>query len=401
MFGNCVSCPVCGGTVSITTELNAAIRTLGSAQSATITSSVSIASTATFTAAAGVLTELSDTNSAITTLVMGTAGASAAALSVIAGNKVTVTTLTSACNSAIVVAPGGSIAVTTMTVTAALYTSIAFKTGATTQPPVSTISSINLMGSLILSGDGKAVFPASSTGTSTISVSSGGLIQVGGGVKLSGNVGDAPIFLGGISDANDRAAVAVADTLRTQANILGSGVISVKGTLVAKCRTIAADLEVQGTGQFNEGGNTTIESALFTGAGLSLSFAATLVLAQPSTLIKFGTITQCSANSVIQIRTKSLASLQTGVYTAMSYSSATSVTNLNCNVEIKDDSGKIVTLMKKAPAAGRRLLAEGEATYAWEDDGLSYSYTNTNGAGVVQASLLIVALSVLAAVFAA
>jgi hypothetical protein len=255
---------------------------------------------------------------------------------------------------------------------------------------------------LILSGDGKVDFPATSTGTSTITVASGGLIQVGGGVRLSGNVGSAPIFLGGVNDANDKAAVGLADTLRTQANILGSGSISVKGTLVAKCRTIAVALDVQGNGQASSsGGNTTIESALFTGSGLSLTQAATLVIAQPSSLVKFGPITACSANSVIVVRVKSLATLSSGTYTALSYSESTILTDVNCNVQLKDDGGKEVLLTKFPAPAGRRLLAAGDATYTFGKDGLSYTFTNTNGAGAVQASLIVVALSVLAAMIAA
>jgi len=296
--------------------------------------------------------------------------------------------------------------VTTLTVAASRTTSISFKSGTSSAATLATLDGLTLNGKLLCSGDGKVQFPPGSSG---ITAAASSLIQAAGGVRLSGNLNLAPIFIGGVQDQAASASVDVRDRLITQANILGDGVLTVKGSLIAKSRTIASTLDLQGTGAFDEGGNATIQSALFTGAGLSLQFAAALILEQPGSLVKFGVITACSANSLIQIRVRSLATLSNGRYTAMTYSSSTSATVLNCNVEIKDDAGNVLPLAKQTTTTsdsapfGRRLLQSTTGKYEFNSEGkLEYIYSgNTSGAVASNASFLLLVVSILAGIFAA
>jgi hypothetical protein len=244
------------------------------------------------------------------------------------------------------------------------------------------------------------VFPASDA---ALTIGAGALVRAAGGVKLTGSLGTASIYLGGVTDASDMASVEASDTLTTGGNILGSGTMTVKGSLVFKSRTINPTLDIQGTGTFGGGGNCNIQGTLFTGARLGLSMASNLVLDNPSGLIKFGQITQCSANSVITLRVRSIAQIQGGTYTAMSYSTSTSTTVLNCNIELRDDAGNVLPLMRKAVTASgaRRLLQSEGGQYNWNDGKLEYTIAGrTNAAATVEISFVALLIALVLAFLA-
>jgi len=399
----------------------------GSSASLTTSTTVAVSAQPTITAADGALTKLTATGSAAYTgaLTLGATAGSQAAVSIDAG--VTFSTNSVAAvgsKTAIIVAAGAArLNASAYAVAAGLQSAISFQASAATSTSSSssaTIGTLNLQGTLVVSGEGSVNFPQSASASSQTTTAA--TVKAGGGVIVSGVIGAASLTVGGVNKASNTARVKAQGTFQTSGNIVSgaasgastAATLQVYGGLQFGGSAITnVNLNIQGTTSTAGGaaGSTTgqveIQAATVTQTGANtVQGGAIIRLDHASTNIQLGGFTACSADSFIDVvTTSSVIASGSASGTAFRFDSSTTTTaNMLCNLRLVDPTGAQATVVltnTNNASTGRRLLASSGSS-TWSNGQVTYTYgSGKNGASSNTASGIVVVLSALVAFFVA